>query len=29
VYPDEHQAGVLFGWQRKTLQVTLEPPRAA
>lgn len=28
VYPDEHQAGVLFGWQRKTLLVTLEPPKA-
>lgn len=29
VYPDEHQAGVLFGWQKKTLVLTLERPKAA
>ncbi len=29
VYPDGHQAGVLFEWQRKTLVLTLERPKAA
>ncbi|MGL4575199.1 MAG: hypothetical protein ACRCV9_10465, partial [Burkholderiaceae bacterium] len=29
VYPDEHQAGVLFGWQKKTLVLTLKRPKAA
>lgn len=29
VYPDEHQAGVLFGWQKKTLFLTLQRPKAA
>lgn len=29
VYPDEHQAGVLFGWQKKTLVLTLQRPKAA